>query len=417
MRRCGEVVSETAQLRIDSVAAGGAGVGRLDGMAVFVPRTAPGDEVEVVLRRHRRYAEGRLRRVVAPSPDRVTPECLHYERDRCGGCQLQHLAYPAQLDAKRGIVEQALRRIGRRSVVVDAVTPSPSAWRYRNKLTLTLRRDRGNWRAGLRAFDAPDEVFALEDCPITSERVVAGWREVLAASAHLPEARELRGAVRAAGDALALVLTGGAAWPHARAFAAKCPSFAAIRWDDDAGRRHTIQDAGAGDLSVGSFEQVNPALARALHDHVAGVAGRRSPRRVIDAYGGRGATAGRLLAPGREVVLIELDAEATRLAALALGSGARVVTGRAEDELPRALPADAVILNPPRTGVDAEVTTCLERVSPAPATLVYVSCDPATLARDVARLPSWRIASLTLFDMFPQTAHVESVCELVPEAA
>jgi 23S rRNA (uracil1939-C5)-methyltransferase len=91
------------------------------------------------------------------------------------------------------------------------------------------------------------------------------------------------------------------------------------------------------------------------------------------------------------------------------------VVGRVEDMLARALPADVVLVNPPRSGVDERVTTILEQVADAPRAVVYVSCDPATLARDVARLPRYRIASLRAFDMFPQTAHVETVCELVPD--
>ncbi|MGQ0647153.1 MAG: class I SAM-dependent RNA methyltransferase [Gemmatimonadaceae bacterium] len=410
-------MSDTVIVDIDSIAAGGAGVGRVGGMAVFVPRTAPGDRVEVSLRLHKRYAEGRLLRVVAPSATRVGAACHHYDRDRCGGCQLQHLAYTAQLEAKRNVVQQALRRIGRREVAIDDIRASPLEWRYRNKLTLTLRQVHGRWRGGLRAYDAPDEVFQLEDCPITSDRVLAGWREVFAAAADLPEANELRGMVRAAGAGLACTLSGGMRWTRAAGFAARCPSLSAILCEDAAGGTHVVRDELAPDATLSSFEQVNPGVAEALHDDVAAIVERAEPRRVIDAYGGRGATAGRIRAPGREIVLIELDAEATRLAGRALGSQIQVVTGRVEHELPRALPADAVILNPPRAGVDPLVCRALEHALPRPSLVVYVSCDAATLARDVGRLPSYRIASMTLFDMFPQTAHVETVCTLMAGAA
>ena len=93
------------------------------------------------------------------------------------------------------------------------------------------------------------------------------------------------------------------------------------------------------------------------------------------------------------------------------------MTARVEDAIRNTLPADAVILNPPRAGVDARVTSALEKATSAVRAIVYVSCDPATLARDLSRLPGWKIAKLTAFDMFPQTAHVETVCELVPAAA
>jgi 23S rRNA (uracil1939-C5)-methyltransferase len=117
------------------------------------------------------------------------------------------------------------------------------------------------------------------------------------------------------------------------------------------------------------------------------------------------------------VTAIELDAAAAAWCAQRLPAGSRAIAGRVEDALPTALPADVVILNPPRAGVDARVTSTLEQATPAPRAVIYVSCDPATLARDIARMPRWRIASLLAFDMFPQTAHVETVCELVPEAA
>jgi 23S rRNA (uracil1939-C5)-methyltransferase len=94
-----------------------------------------------------------------------------------------------------------------------------------------------------------------------------------------------------------------------------------------------------------------------------------------------------------------------------------VIAGRVEDHLPGALPADVVVLNPPRAGVDARVTAALDGVPRPPRAILYVSCDPATLARDVARMPRYRVASLRAYDMFPQTAHVETVCELVPEVA
>ena len=142
-----------------------------------------------------------------------------------------------------------------------------------------------------------------------------------------------------------------------------------------------------------------------------------SPARIVDAYAGAGETAVPLAAAGACVTAIELDRDASARSASLLPEGSRALVGRVEDRLEEALPADLVIVNPPRTGVDARVTTLLAAATPAPRAIVYVSCNPATLARDIARLPGWRVRSLRLFDMFPQTAHVETVCELVPEAA
>lgn len=404
---------ERATLRIDAIAAGGRGVGRLEGMAVFVPRAAPDETVEIMLKRHRRFGEGRIQRVIDPSPWRVVPRCRHYTVDRCGGCQLQHLDYEAQLLAKQRIVGDALGRIARRQVAVEAVAPSPGAWQYRNKLTLTLRPRGSGWIAGLRPYDAPDEIFALEECPITADGVVDGWREVMAHAHLLPAAPELRGAVRELAGSRSFVLHGGVRWHDARAFTAACTGFASIQWIDAQGQSHVLRDQPM--ATPIAFEQVNSAVAAALHAEVIARVRQDDPRRVIDAYAGRGVTAEALAAEGREVVAIELDHSAVRLARQALGGRATVIEGRVEEHLPGQLPAAAIVLNPPRTGVDARVCASLESAVPRPRRIVYVSCDPGTLARDLSRLPSFRVARVRPFDMFPQTAHVETVCELVPE--
>jgi 23S rRNA (uracil1939-C5)-methyltransferase len=118
------------------------------------------------------------------------------------------------------------------------------------------------------------------------------------------------------------------------------------------------------------------------------------------------------------VTAIELDRAAVAIARARLPPGSRVEAGRVEVLLPAELPADLVLLNPPRAGVDERVTAVLAgAAAQGTRAIIYTSCNPATLARDVARLPGWRIASLAGFDMFPQTAHVETVCELVPEGA
>jgi 23S rRNA (uracil1939-C5)-methyltransferase len=156
-------------------------------------------------------------------------------------------------------------------------------------------------------------------------------------------------------------------------------------------------------------------VAEALAAHVVERVMAHAPATVVDAYAGAGDVAVELAGRGVRVDAIELDAEAAAWAAARLPAGSRAHAGRAEELLPGALPADVVLLNPPRAGVDARVTTALEATPPR--AVVYVSCNPATLARDLARLPGFRLQAVTAFDMFPQTAHVETVCELVPEAA
>jgi 23S rRNA (uracil1939-C5)-methyltransferase len=142
-----------------------------------------------------------------------------------------------------------------------------------------------------------------------------------------------------------------------------------------------------------------------------------APAPVVDASAGRGATAPALAADGRRVTAIELDRAAVETLRERLVAPSTVIGGRVEDHIDGALPADVVLLNPPRTGIDERVASAVEARRGSIHALFYVSCDPATLARDLARMPSYRLVDVRGYDMFPQTAHVETVCELVPEAA
>ncbi len=442
-------MNRTIELEIGSIAAGGDGVGRSDGLVVFVPRAAPGDVGRVRIEKAGRFARARWESIAQPGPSRIEPPCAHYTRDRCGGCQLQHMAYPAQLAAKADIVRDALQRIGKRTVASPVVRPSPAQWRYRRKLTLALRRRtvRESWTAGLHPYDDPDRVFDLNDCPITDERVLAVWRQVRRASEWFPPETALRAAVRVAADGDAggtsFLLEGGTNWANHERFFAAVPLVDSLWWrpegqgrrrlltrspgssGDEAPRRrgaplttHAPDDADAqGRQAMAadpSFVQVNAVVAAELHAHVVNLALAEKPATVIDAYAGGGDTSVPLAEAGIRVIAIELDRDGASRGASRLKLPSRMIQGRVEDALPDLLPADVIILNPPRTGLHEQVTATLATGSPA-STLIYVSCNPATLARDVARMPRYRIASLLSFDMFPQTAHVETVCALVPE--
>jgi 23S rRNA (uracil1939-C5)-methyltransferase len=163
-----------------------------------------------------------------------------------------------------------------------------------------------------------------------------------------------------------------------------------------------------------SFDQVNAEMAEILRGYVLDRARSYEPRTVIDAYAGAGQTAISLSEQGIAVTAVELDPDASSWSAARLAAPSRAIRARVEDALPGLLPADLVILNPPRAGVDARVTATLESEVGHVRGVIYVSCNPATLARDLSRLPTYRIQSLRAFDMFPQTAHVETVCELRP---
>ena len=403
-------------LDIESIASGGDGVARTDGLVVFVPRTAPGDRVVARISTKGRLARGVVERIEQPAATRVVPACVHYDRDRCGGCQLQHITLDAQHEAKRAIIRDSIRRIGKRDVELPPLHAGANAWRYRRKLTLALRRDGQRWYAGLHAFDNPEQVFSLEDCTIADERLLSVWREILAASVHLPDVPRLRGSVRLLGDRAVFVLEGGWEWNAHEEFFVAAQGLSALWWVNNAGTRVLMADRREHPEPGASFAQVNPEMAEQLEAFVIDRVLSYAPRTVIDGYAGSGDVALALAAHDIRVTAIELDAEASAWSGSRLPAGSRAITAPVEDALGAALPADVVLLNPPRAGLDGRVTSLLSAASPPPRAIVYVSCDPATLARDLLRLAPYRIASLTAFDMFPQTAHVETVCELVPSS-
>ena len=406
----------TTTLEITGLATGGDGVARDNGLVVFTPRTAPGDLVTADVRVEGRVGRGALVRVERAGAARVAPMCAHYAPpDRCGGCQLQHVDINAQREAKRLMVRDAFQRIARRAVPLPEIHTG-EAWRYRRALTLAIRRDGDRALAGLRAFDDPEAVFDLHDCLITDRRVVEAWRAIMAAAAHLPAAARLRGTVRWLDERPSLVLEGGEEWPSLGAFLDAVPSLAAVWWQAEGRRRRLVADRRPAGAPGASFVQVNAEVAARLQADVVAKVLAYAPTTVVDAYSGTGDFAVQLAAHGITVAAVELDEEATAWAAQRLPAPSRAIAARVEDLLPRLLPADVVIMNPPRAGVDAKVTTLLRAAASRPQAIIYVSCDPATLARDVSRLEGWRVNSLTCYDMFPQTAHVESVCELVPEA-
>jgi 23S rRNA (uracil1939-C5)-methyltransferase len=405
-----------ARIEITGIAAGGDGVGRSEQLVVFTPRTAVGDVAQVEVQTHKRFARGHLRALDVASPDRVEPPCPHYTVDKCGGCQLQHITYDAQLRAKGSIIGDSIRRIGRREVANPDVAPSDAQWRYRRKLTLHLRRLRTGWIAGLHPYDDPAAVFDLHDCPITDERVLAVWKTMRPLFDQLPRERALRVAVRLLPTGAAAIVEGGTAWPAFERFFVAVPELVELWWKPEQGRMRRIAARNPARSAGASFVQVNARVAAALQGHVLSRARAFGASHVIDGYAGSGETAV-LLAADHIVTAIELDQDAVAQFSARLVPPSRAVAGRVEDHLASALPAEVVILNPPRTGVDVRVTTLLQDADVRPRAIIYVSCDPGTLARDLARMTAYRVSDVRAYDMFPQTAHVETVCELVPEAA
>src|SRR2546427_6107360 len=176
--RCASRRSRVSDIvTITRIAVGGEGVGRLsDGRVVFVPRTGAGDRIrlrEGSLHRHRNFARAELGEIVESGPGRVAPPCPHYVHDHCGGCQLQHLAYDEQLKAKRAIVGDTLRRIGKLDLPEPEIVEALEEWRYRSKILMEAKTT-----VGLHPYDRPHFVFPLADCHITDFRLVALWPAV-----------------------------------------------------------------------------------------------------------------------------------------------------------------------------------------------------------------------------------------------
>jgi 23S rRNA (uracil1939-C5)-methyltransferase len=416
-----------AEVRIDSIAAGGEGVGRLaDGRVVFVHRTAPGDLAEVALvERRDRWARGRLLRVLEPSPDRREAPCPFYAE--CGGCTLEHLRYEAQLRAKGRIVADALTRIGGIAAEPPEVVPSPSEHRYRNRVSFALRRiGRGEVVAGFHALGDPDRIVDLDGrCLLPEEPIARVWDAIRAGwgpeARLLPSGDQLRLTLRgsAAGE-VSLLVEGGFSPGRPQELIDAVPGLAAV-WHRPGAAPPSLVAGAPGlpetwgdetvELSGAAFLQVNRGAAALLEAHVLERVGDPAGLRVVDAYCGVGLHARRLARAGASVVGIELDPEAVAAARRGAPAGAVFVEGPVEALLPAHLPADLVILNPPRAGVAPEVAEAL--AATPPRRIVYVSCDPATLARDLKRLGErFRLESVRSFDLFPQTAHVETVVVL-----
>lgn len=400
-------------VRILRIAGGGDGVGKLeDGRTVFVPRSAPGDLVELgQVREQRRYARARVARLLEPSPDRVVPRCPHYVQDECGGCQLQHLAAPAQREARRTIVGDALRRIARLEAADPEVVPAPEEFDYRTKITLHV--EEGGRRIGLHPLERADVVFDLVRCHITTPELMALWAEVARRRALLP--RGLRQIVlrldRGEGRHVVLVTSDEAPWEGA-AFLAReleAAGVAATLWQQPQGGEARALGAAGRPFPASVFEQVHPAMGDRVRAHAVAALGEVRGRHVWDLYAGIGETTAILAGAGASVESVESDPSAVAEAE-ARGPAAARHVGRAERVVGRLRAPDLVITNPPRTGMDERVTVAL--ATAAPQRIVYVSCDPATLARDITRLAGYRLRSALAFDLFPQTAHVETVAVL-----
>lgn len=408
---------KTAQVNVRAIASGGAGVADLpDGRVVFVPRTAPGDVARVSIRKSRpRWALGSLERLVEAGPDRADPPCPLYAK--CGGCQLQHLPYERQLHWKARFVSDALSRIGGvEDVDVGAVEPSPQTTGYRSRVTFTLRRLPGGYTvAGFHALGRPAHVIDVHgQCLLPDPALMECWQKMRGAwgkgAEALPSGGRLQLTLRLSAAGVELHVDGGPLWEPAASFAAAA-GVAAI-WHT----RHASEEPpqlvfGTSGTGGGfGFEQVNRNAADLVRKHVFDIVGdaHGAGARLVDAYAGSGAYGRHFAERGWQVEMIEVDGSLVGPAADDL----TVSVARVEDRLPDALPADVLVVNPPRGGLDSAIPPVI--LGAPPERIVYVSCDPGTLARDVGTLTgTYEVRQVRVFDLFPQTAHVEVVVELV----
>jgi tRNA/tmRNA/rRNA uracil-C5-methylase (TrmA/RlmC/RlmD family) len=397
------------EVEIHDVAYGGDGVGRLaDGRAVFVPFSAVGDRLLVRLAaRHRRFARATIEQVIEPGPGRVEPRCPYY--GECGGCCYQHLAADEQVRQKVAQLRHLLARIGGVPQLppLDEARPAPEVYGYRNKIVLKPVLC-GSRLAGW-GYTRRDNVSVLpiESCPIARPELNArlAGRSASGEAARWPSGRK----------------------PESEKLVLRCSSSGELLVFGSPPA--TLLTERVLDLSLrvpaGGFFQVNPPVLGRLAGWLRKAYRGLSVETLVDGYCGCGVFALCLaeLTSG-EVIGIESDRASIRCAeenARAAGlEQCRFVGGAVEDHLESALKAAphldraAVLLDPPRAGCSAEALATLMRLTPR--TIILLSCNPATLARDLARLRVGKfhdLRRLALFDMFPQTAYFEAVAILI----
>ena len=422
----------TFTLTIDRLAYGPAGVGRTDGKVVFVPGTVPGDEVEVALDKEKKtYATGTVVTLRRPSPQRRHPPCPYVPR--CGGCPWQQVVYAEQLRAKETLVREQMRRIGG---IADPpllpIIPSPQEWHYRHRIRLHAE---DNARLGF-SHASSHELVEIESCLIAGENVAASLRDARAwlASLRTPvrQVELVTGDPADGHDSQGVVLVGTAEGAlHASdetacaRFLATHPGVAGVAlcgrgWRRLWGETQVSFAAGLDDLaftvSQGVFTQVNPAGNRTLLAALLRLGDFQAEQRVIELYCGAGNLSLPLARRVRALIGIEQDRLAVRdaraNAARAGLANARFVCASArtgiQNLLRTGVRGEVVVLDPPRAGA-AEVIDAVPRLGAR--RVVYVSCDPATLARDLRRLSAhgYQVRALQPLDLFPHTYHVETI--------
>ena len=437
-------------LTIESITNEGSGIGHTDGIAVFVPMTAAGDELRVrIVKVQKSYCYGIIEEVITPSPDRVPVDCPSYKR--CGGCSLRHITYEAELREKQRWVQDAMRRIGGFTMEPLPILPSPSHTCYRNKAQFPFGQgDAGSYTG----FFAPrsHELVPVERCLIQSEiadkAADAVVRFLNENGMRAYDEKTRRGLVRHVyvrravntTDAVAVIVASGGFGARTQAFVEflrrACPELSGIvlnvnKSDGNtvlAGDFHTlwgrgfIRDSLGGivyELAPQAFYQINPPQAEKLYRKAVEYAAPEG-KTVLDMYCGAGTISLFLAKAAKQVIGAEIIPEAVenarenarRNGIENAGFICADASEAAEKFLRDGVRPEVVVVDPPRKGMDEAAVRTLCGMEPD--RVVYVSCNPATLARDVTVFNScgYELKCAEAVDMFPRTSHVETVCLL-----
>ena len=390
---------------------GGETLARLpDGRAVFIPYSIPEESVLIQLIEDKEsYARADLLKILSPSPHRIEPRCLHYSK--CGGCHYQHLPYAEQLKIKQAILEDQFKRVGKiNDPPVKQIIPSPLIWNYRNQVQFQVNqkgeigfmKHRSNLIVPIQECHLPEDNLNLV-WPVLEVDFIPGLDRVSIRSGENGE------------DAL---ITFESSDPQPFEFTVDLPLSAVHQGPGGeiilAGDDFTVVEVKEFPfvVSAGSFFQVNTQVAELIIDYLLEVLSLDEDSLVLDVYCGVGLFSVFIAPLVKKVIGIESSPSAGEdfLYNLAGYDNVELFDIPAEDVLPHLkLTPDVILLDPPRTGISKKVLDSV--VSLAPDTIAYVSCDPATLARDANRFEKqgYTLQESTPFDMFPQTYHIESV--------
>ena len=402
--------NELVEIEMTALVYGGDAIGRTaEGQTVFVPFALPGERVQVRLRPQKRgYVRAELVQILRASPQRIEPRCLHFRT--CGGCHYQHMGYAQQVAAKTAILREQMMRIGHfEQPPIQPMLPSPSEWNYRNTLQFHLSP---NGKIGFQRSNGAG-VVEIQECHLPMPALDATWRLLDMEPNPQLERIELR-----QNEEEEVLLT-------LECTSSSLPEFEVDLPINAVGISSEGESILSGNdyllmtilgrpfrVSAGSFFQVNTPLAEAMVQHVLAHLPNLSGATVLDLYCGVGLFSAFLADQAARVIGFELSESACEDFAVNLDEfeNVELYMGAAEQVLPAISVQPLVaVLDPPRAGLAPPVLQALLKMRPQQ--IIYISCDPSTLARDAVHIckQGYIIEKITPFDLFPQTFHIESI--------